>query len=117
MAEIFQRQEFHDPLLLDRPLTVTEVRISPDLRNATVFVLPLGGGVSDELMAALQRLTSHVRHLVGQRTQLRYAPQISFAWDTVFDQAQRIEEILHDPQVERDLGAQEIEASEDQDAS
>lgn len=103
VAEIFQRQEFHDPLLQAQPLTVTEVRISPDLHNATVFVLPLGGTTTEELLAALTRFAPHVRHLVGQRAQLRRAPHITFVWETVFDQAERIEQLLHDPSVERDL--------------
>ncbi len=103
IAEIFERQEFHDPLLLATSLTVSEVRIGPDLRNATVFVLPFGGKTTDELLAALHRLAPHVRHLIGQRARLRSVPQIHFVWDTAFDQADRIEQLLHDPRVARDL--------------
>ena len=103
VAEIFQRQEFRDPVLLAADLTVTEVQISPDLRNATVYILPLGGATTEELMSALGRLAPHVRHLIGQRARLRHAPRIGFAWDTVFDKADRVERLLHDPRVARDL--------------
>ena len=117
IAEIFQRQEFRDPLLMAATLTISEVRISPDLRNATVFILPLGGSTTDELLAALGRLAPHVRHLIGLRARLRYAPQVSFAWDTVFDQADRVEQLLHDPRVARDLQPDDDLAPEAPDAS
>ncbi len=117
VAEIFQRQEFRDPLLLAHTLTVTEVRLNRDLRHATVFVLPLGGATTDEHLAALGRLAPYIQHLVGQRARLRYSPQISFVWDTVFDQADRIEQLLHDPRVEPDLAPDEVAAIEVPDAS
>lgn len=116
VAEIFQRQEFRDPLLLAQTLTVTEVRLSPDLRIATIFVLPLGGATTEELLSALGRLAPHIRHLVGQRSRLRHVPQISFAWDTVFDQVERIEQLLHDPRVEQDLAPDEASPPEAPDA-
>ncbi len=103
LAGIFQREEYHDAALLDQTITVTEVRVSPDLRNATAYVLPLGGTKSPEVMAALDRLRPHVRRLVGQRAKLRNTPQITFAWDALFDQAERIERVLRDPRVHRDL--------------
>lgn len=93
-------------MLLAADLTVTEVQISPDLRNATVFILPLGGATSEELMAALKRLAPHVRHLIGQRARLRHAPRVGFAWDTTFDTADRVERLLHDPRVAQDLTAE-----------
>ena len=117
VAEIFQRQEFRDPLLLAQTLTVTEVRLSPDLRIATVFVLPLGGATTGELLAALGRLAPYIRHLVGQRARLRHVPQLSFAWDAVFDQVERIEQLLHDPRVEPDLMTHEASPPEASDAS
>jgi ribosome-binding factor A len=104
LAEIFSRGEMHDPALADISLTVTEVRISPDLRNATVFVLPFGGGDIDAALSALGRAAPFLRGRVGKQLRLRYLPQLSFRPDPSFDEATRIDEILRSPDVARDLG-------------
>jgi len=103
LADILSRGEFRDPGLLDRTVTVTEVRISPDLHNATVFVVPLGGEDADTLLPALKRVASYLRSNLANRMQLRTVPQLSFELDNSFDYAQRIDQLLHSPAVERDL--------------
>lgn len=105
LAQIFERAELRDPVLTERPITVTEVRVSPDLKNATAFVVPLGGGKEAEtkLIEALIRASSHLRALVAQQMNLKFAPRISFRRDESFDEADKIEAILRSPDVRRDL--------------
>src|SRR5690606_18109024 len=83
-----------DPVLQEVSVTVTEVRVSPDLRNATAFVVPLGGGRMDEVLAALRRATPYLRGQLAREVRLRVAPVLGFAADTSFDQADRIERLL-----------------------
>ena len=103
LAWIIERGEIRDPRLLGLPVTVTEVRVSPDLRNATVFVVPLGGGDSATLIKALQAATPFLRHRVAQSVTLRYVPKLTFKADVSFDQASRIHDLLREPSVARDL--------------
>ncbi|HEY3918085.1 MAG TPA: 30S ribosome-binding factor RbfA [Stellaceae bacterium] len=118
LARIFQRGELRDPALHDVTLTVTEVRLSPDLKRATAFVMPLGGRNVAEIMAGLKRGASHLRRLVAQEVKLRVAPQIAFALDDSFDQASRIDSILRRDDVARDLGpAAEASAKETDDGA
>ena len=107
LARIFERGEMRDPALHEAPLTVTEVRVSPDLKRATAYVMPLGGRNAAEIMAGLQRGASHLRRLVAQEVKLRVAPQILFALDQSFDEASRIDALLRRDDVARDLGADE----------
>jgi ribosome-binding factor A len=107
LARIFQRGELRDPALHDAIVTVTEVRVSPDLKRATAFVMPLGGSKPDEVMAGLKRGTSHLRRLIAQDVKLRVAPQIVFSLDDSFDQASHIESLLRRDDVARDLGPTE----------
>ena len=104
LADLFRRGDFHDPELADLNVTVTEVRISPDLRNATAFVTPLGGGHMDETLSALRRAAPFLRGQIARAINLRYAPTLSFEADTSFDYAGRIDAILHSPAVARDVG-------------
>jgi ribosome-binding factor A len=113
LARILGRHELRDPVLQEAVVTVTEVRISPDLRNATAFVMPLGGSGAPEVMAALQRGAAFLRGLLAREVPLRYAPQLRFALDTSFEHASRIEALLHRPEVERDLTARPEAADED----
>ena len=93
-----------DPDLVDKAITVTEVRISPDLKNATAYVVPLGGvGDVVKITAALNRIKSFIRHRVAQRVQLRSAPRLSFLADTTFDEASHINDLLHLTEVARNL--------------
>jgi ribosome-binding factor A len=107
LAEIFGRDELRDPMLAGRTVTVTEVRISPDLKNATAFVVPLGGEHAEEVMVALRRSAPHLRSVAAHRLQLRYAPALSFELDRTFDYAERIDRILHRPEVQQDLAPHE----------
>lgn len=104
LADLFRRGDFHDPELAELNVTVTEVRISPDLRNATAFVTPLGGGPMDETLSALRRAAPFLRGQVARAINLRHAPTLSFEADTSFDYAGRIDDILHSPAVARDVG-------------
>ena len=112
LARIFERGELRDPALHEAPLTVTEVRVSPDLKRATAYVMPLGGRNAAEIMAGLKRGASHLRRLVAQEVKLRVAPQISFALDQSFDEASRIDALLRRDDVARDLGVGEDAPSE-----
>lgn len=114
LAEILRRGDFHDPELAELNVTVTEVRISPDLRNATVFVTPLGGSGMEEALAALKRGAPYLRGQIARSLTLRYAPMLSFEGDTSFDYAHHIDNILHSPEVARDLGPR-VNGDDDED--
>jgi ribosome-binding factor A len=103
LADIFMRGECYDPDITNNPITVSEVRISPDLKNATAYFMPLGGKNRDLVLAALIRNAPILRKLVSDRMQLRYAPRVSFRLDNSFDEAHRIELLLKSPAVARDL--------------
>ena len=109
LARILAREadRLNDPDLYGKTVTVTEVRISPDLRNATAFVVPLGGTVQGDdaapLIKALNRAAGFFRGLVAKEVKLQFSPSIRFRLDESFDEASRIETILHDPAVARDL--------------
>jgi len=106
LAWIIERGEIHDPGLKGTPVTVTEVRISPDLRNATAFVMPLGGGEETSgIVDALNRAAPFVRRQIGKAVKLRRLPAINFIVDGSFDEAGHIETLLNDPLVARDLGS------------
>ena len=107
LARILERGELHDPAWHDATLTVTEVRVSPDLKRATAYVMPLGGRNATEIMAGLKRGASHLRRLLAHEVKLRVAPQIFFALDQSFDEASRIEGLLRREDVARDLGSRE----------
>jgi len=103
LAEILARGELRDPELAGLQVTVTEVRVSPDLRAATAFVVPFGGGDAAALDKALNRATGFFRMRLSDAVELRVAPTVHFAPDLSFDKADRIEKLLHDPSVIRDL--------------
>jgi ribosome-binding factor A len=103
LAQLLRPGELRDPALHDASITVTEVRVSPDLKNATAFVMPLAGAQSDEIMAGLMRSAPFLRARLARTVELRQIPNIAFAVDTAFDTAARIAALLHMPEVERDL--------------
>lgn len=103
LAEIFGRGALHDPDLAGVSLTVSEVRISPDLRNATAFVMPLGGADVETVLSALGRAAPYLRSQIGKQLRLRYVPSVSFRRDPSFEAATRIDDILRSPGVARDL--------------
>ncbi len=100
---IFERGELRDPDLAGATVTVTEVRVSPDLRRATAYVMPLGGVRQAEVMTALRRSVPYLRRALAREVKLRHAPGLAFALDTAFDHANHISVLLHRPEVERDL--------------
>ncbi|MGE5504732.1 MAG: 30S ribosome-binding factor RbfA [Actinomycetota bacterium] len=103
VAMLVERGEFRDPDLAGRAITVTEVRVSPDLRNATVFVVPLGGGDVAPVLAGLKRAKAFLRHEISRMVQLRLVPDLWFEADTTFDEASRIDALLRSPEVRRDV--------------
>ena len=104
LAQLLRPGELRDPALRDANITVTEVRVSPDLKNATAYVMPLAGANADEIMSGLKRSAPYLKTMIARTVELRQAPNIAFAYDTAFDSAARIAELLHAPEVERDLG-------------
>jgi ribosome-binding factor A len=103
LAHIFEQGRLHDPALAGVALTVTEVRVSPDLKNATAYVMPLAGAHAGEAMEALKRASGFLRRELAQAVKLRIVPTIGFALDTSFEHASRIDALLHRPEVARDL--------------
>ncbi len=94
LVDVLENDSIRDPDLADVSVTVTEVRISPDLRNATAFVVPLGGGDSEIVVAALRRATPYLRRLLAGQLEFRRLPALSFEPDTSFDEAEKIETLL-----------------------
>ena len=103
LASILGRGELRDPALAGQSITVSEVRVAPDLMRATVFVTPLGGGDISAVVAALNRAAPFLRSQIAKAVLLRRAPELGFAPDTSFDYASRIDEALRDPAVRRDI--------------
>ena len=104
LAGMFARREFRDPELENAELTVTEVRISPDLKHATAFVSRLGRGDVDALLPALKRAAPFFRAQMARALPLKFAPDLSFRSDHALDHAMEIDRLLHSPGVARDLG-------------
>ncbi|MCA8930264.1 MAG: 30S ribosome-binding factor RbfA [Alphaproteobacteria bacterium] len=94
LSEIMARGEFRDPVLAHTHITVTEVRPSPDLKNATVFVTPLGGGDTAAVVAALQHARGYLRAQIAGMIEAKFTPNLSFKPDTSFAAAERIESLL-----------------------
>lgn len=103
LAQAFTRGEFRDPELAGVNVTVTEVRISPDLKHATAFVARLGRTDIETLLPALKRAAPYLRGQLAHGMRLRVAPEIHFQPDTALDYAMHIDELLHRPDVQRDL--------------
>jgi ribosome-binding factor A len=103
VSEIFARGDVHDPVLEGHLITVPEVRMSPDLRMATIYVMPLGGKDTEAVLAALDRNKKFLRGEIAHRVNLKFAPDIRFILDERFDEAERIDKLLRTPAVRRDL--------------
>ena len=99
LAEIIQRGELHDPELTDVPITVGEVKVSPDLRVATVYVMPLGGQNVKEVIAALARSQGELRHLLGKQVLLKFSPTLRFMPDETFARLDATRRLLADERV------------------
>jgi len=109
ISELLMRQVVHDALLTARTVSVTEVRMSPDLAHATVFVKSLLGEDEEAVLKALRTHTAFFQKEVAGKLKLRYAPKVKFLPDESFDVAIKIDTLLADPRVARDLGADEQE--------
>lgn len=104
LSELLMRQQVHDDVLSAHSVSVTEVRMTPDLRHAMAYVKPLLGADEDEVIKALRTHTAFFQREVAQRLKLKYAAKIKFLPDESFDEASRIDALLADPRVARDLG-------------
>lgn len=104
LSNLLTRGDVHDPDLEGISVTVSEVRVSPDLRNATAFVAPLGGGDPAPVIAALERRKKFIRGQVGREMTTRNTPDLKFVADQSFDEASHIDALLHRPDVRKDLG-------------
>lgn len=105
LSEVLSRAEIHDPDLNRIPITVGEVRTSPDLRHATVFVMPLGGTKQQEALTLLRRHSRELRHHVSRAVSLKYAPELRFQLDETFDRMDETRRLLEDETVRRDIAA------------
>ena len=103
LSELLMRGEAHDEVLASHTVSVTEVRMSPDLRHATVFVKPLLGAQEEAVLKALRTNTAYFQREVAGRLKLKYAPKLKFLGDESFDVAAQIESLLARPKVARDL--------------
>ena len=103
LAEILAHGNVHDPDLEGHIITVPEVKMSPDLKLATVYVMPLGGRDTEVVIEALNRNKKFLRGEVAHRVNLKFAPDLRFRADDRFDEAERIEKLLRTPEVRRDL--------------
>jgi ribosome-binding factor A len=103
LAEILSRGEVRDPELAGVAVTVPEVRLTPDLKRATAFVMPLGGAAPERVATALERNRRFLRGAVARRVDLKFAPELHFRVDTSFERGARIDALLSSPEVQRDL--------------
>ncbi len=103
LAELLTRREVHDDVLTGTVITVAEVRMSPDLKLATAYVMPLGGGDVAPLLEALDRNKRYIRTSIAKAVKLKYAPDLRFRADERFDEALHIESLLNSPEVRRDI--------------
>jgi ribosome-binding factor A len=103
LMDILAREEFSDPDLYGKSITVTEVRCSPDLKNATGFCAPLGGDDMAKTVAALNRAAGFLRGRLSREIDMRYTPNLRFIADDSYDEARRIEQLLASERVRRDL--------------
>ena len=110
LSELLTRGEVHDDVLSSTTVSVTEVRMSPDLRHATVFVKPLLGRDEDVVLKALRTNTAYFQREVAQRVRMKYAAKLKWLADDSFDTGSHIDRLLSDPKVAQDLGG---DASED----
>jgi ribosome-binding factor A len=103
LSGVFTRAEFRDPELAAAHITVTEVRIAPDLKRATAFISRLGRSDVEALLPSLQRATPYLRGQVAKALRLRVVPDLVFQPDHALDYAMKIEELMHRPEIARDL--------------
>ncbi|MGV3730793.1 MAG: 30S ribosome-binding factor RbfA [Sphingopyxis sp.] len=107
LSEILARGDVHDDMLTKHPVSITEVRMSPDLRHATAFVKPLLGKDEEAVLKALRTNTAYLQREVASRIRMKYAAKLKFLADESFDEASHIDKLLRDPKVARDLATPE----------
>src|ERR1039458_2544818 len=112
ISDILAHGSVHDPDLEGHIVTVPEVRMSPDLKLATIYVMPLGGRDIDVVIAALERNKKFLRGEVARRVNLKFSPDVRFRADERFDEAERIEKLLRTPAVQRDLAPNQQDSEE-----
>jgi ribosome-binding factor A len=103
LVEILRSESFADPALQGNPVTLTQVRVSPDLKHALCYVEPLGGEAAGEVLAALNRVARFLRGRLGHEIAMKFTPDLKFVRDESFDAAQHISRLLADPRVRRDI--------------
>jgi ribosome-binding factor A len=103
LAEMLTRGDVHDPVIQAHMITIPEVRVTADLRLATVYVMPMGGRDAEQVVAAFERQKKHLRAEIAHRVNLKFAPDIRFRVDDRFAEAERIDKLLRSPDVKRDL--------------
>jgi ribosome-binding factor A len=103
MADMLTRGEVHDPVIEGHLITVPEVRMSADLRLATIYVMPMGGRDAEQVVAAFEHHKKFLRAEIAHRINLKFAPDLRFRIDERFAEAERIDKLLHSPEVARDL--------------
>ena len=103
LVEILREENLQDPALAGKSVTITEVRVSPDLKHALCFVEPLGGEDAPEVIAALNRVSRFLRGRLGHAIEMRFTPALKFVHDNSFDEAEKMNRLLADPRVRRDV--------------
>ncbi|GAC1410705.1 MAG: 30S ribosome-binding factor RbfA [Novosphingobium sp.] len=114
LSDLLTRQQVHDAVLAGTTVSVTEVRMTPDLRQATAYVKPLLGADEEAVLKALRTNTAYFQREVAGRLKLKYAAKVRFESDETFDEAARIEALLRDPKVARDLAAPATDESSEE---
>lgn len=109
LAKALLQARSGNPLLDGTPITITEVRVSPDLQNATVYLMPLGGGRIADILSAFKERAGYFRQEVARNLHTRKTPRLVFRQDSSFEEAERIEKLLNTPKVKRDLAQKETE--------
>ena len=104
LSDILARGDVHDEVLAKHPVTITEVRMSPDLRHATVFMKPLLGRDEEAVLKALRTNTAYLQREVAARVQMKYAAKLKFLADESFDEGSHVDKLLRAPHVAQDLG-------------
>ena len=112
LAGILQRGDVHDDVLASHLVSVTEVRMSPDLRHATIFIKPLLGRDEEAVLKALRTNTAYLQREVARRIKIKFAAKLKFVGDESFDEGSHIATLLRDPKVARDLGEQKPDGEE-----
>ena len=109
LAHALERGQLNDPLIQDVLITITEVEVSPDLKSAAAYVIPLGGDIAtmNGVIEGLNRASPYLRRILANKLYLRHTPRLSFLADTTLDQAHHIEELLREPAVARDIEAKD----------